>query len=122
MDVYKEFTGAISEVLEKACKDRERQQRAATALMAWLSETARKRPVPDLQDKMEAMQERVERLVENVKIEIEGGRLVVKAAGSDSDTLKAFQFGTSWFEPCPTVTELIVSTLLTEDENNRADR
>lgn len=112
-DVYTVLMGGVTGMLGKYATDREQQEKVVTDLMEWLA-GAKKRPVPDIEKRMEDMRKRVEHLSENLTVEIVRGKLVVRTAGSDSDTLKMFQFGTSWFEPHPDVTAQIVNALITD--------
>ena len=60
---------------------------------------------------MTDMQKRLERMVENLKVRMENGKVVVKVNGSDEETLKMFRLGSSWFEPHPDVTVLLLGGL-----------
>ena len=113
-DIFPTILEGVHNVFQQRLDDREQRKKVAEALMSWLADTARKKDVPDLDVKLAGMQQRVNKLVENMTIEIEKDKPVVKAAGSDEDTWKMFRLGTSWFEPNPDLIETVLSGLFNE--------
>ena len=79
--------------------------------MLWLTTKARKKAVPDLEERIKSMESRVLKMVENMSVEIVDHKFVVKVVGSDEETLKMFRIGTSWFESNPDLMETILSGL-----------
>lgn len=89
-------------------EDREQRQRCVDVIMRWLTLEARKKPVADLQTRLDKVRQRLEHMVENMEFEFKDEQWVVKVAGSDADTYRMFQFGTSWFEPDPEQVERLI--------------
>jgi hypothetical protein len=116
--VFSELFSAVPEsvnnVFQQRLDDRKQRVKVAEALMAWLTIKACKKPIPDLEAKLQEMKARVDKLVEGMAIEIEDDKPVVKATGSDEDTWKLFRLGSSWFEPNPDLMETVLSGLFSE--------
>lgn len=112
-DIYPVLLEGVDNVFQQRLDDREQRRKVAEALMQWLTK-ARKKEVPDLAEKLRNMQQRVNKLVEGMTIEIEKDKPVVRTAGSDEDTWKMFRLGTSWFEPNPDLIETVLSGLFNE--------
>jgi phosphoglucomutase len=108
IDLHTPLREVMEGAFQKRIDEKENRLRAARQLFLWLSKEARKKPVPDLADRLEAMRKRTDEMVEGMKITFERGKLVVKVVGSAEDTLKMYRLGTSWFEPDPDVTEQIL--------------
>jgi DNA-binding protein YbaB len=108
MFLMDDITKALEGEMQKRLEDREQRRRCVDAVMRWLMVEARKKPVPDLNERMELMRTRLEHMVENMEYRFEAGQWVVKVAGSDADTYRMFQFGTSWFEPDPEQVERLI--------------
>ncbi len=87
----------------------ERRENVTSALTSWLVDVARKKPLPDLDVRINEMINRFKRLSENMELKIVDGVIVVKAASSDEDTLKMLRIGTTWFDPDPQYLERIIS-------------
>ena len=114
VDIFPTILDGVHNVFQQRLDDKEQRQKVVAALMEWLTLKARKKPVPDLQARLDAMQVRVKKLVEGMKIEIKDDKPVVIAAGSDEDTLKAFRLGTSWFESNDRLMETVLFGLFDE--------
>lgn len=99
----------------KLSDDPERQEKVADKLYTWLVTKARKKPVPDLQSKLEDWRKRLDHLAENLEIKFEKDKLVVKSAGSAEDTLKRLRLGSDWFDGSPDILEMVVSGLFKTD-------
>ncbi|WP_196301569.1 hypothetical protein, partial [Streptococcus pneumoniae] len=76
-------------------------------------ETARKKPVPDLAVRVEAMRKAIYALAENMRLHVQNGTVVVTATGSSEQTLKKLRFGTDWFDPNPDVERQLIAGLYT---------
>lgn len=113
-DLMPVILDGVHNVFQQRLDDRDQRKKVAEALMRWLTLKARKKPVPDLDARLQAVRVRVEKLVEKMTIEIEKDKPVVKVAGSDEDTWKMFRLGTSWFEPNPDLIETVLSGLFNE--------
>src|SRR6266481_6761412 len=95
-DIQK-FTGElIDESMEHSIKLHRPQLKKQ--LMTWLIK-AKKRPVSDLDQRMNKMNKRINDLVEAMHVRYQKGKLVIEADGSAETTLKMLEFGSDWFEP-----------------------
>lgn len=83
----------------------------ADGLKNWLANDARKRPVDDLLQRIAEFGKRIDSMVADMDIQIVDNKPVVKAVGSGSDTLRALERGTSWFDPCSDVVSVVISSL-----------
>ena len=111
IDVYSPIAELFHDVLEEKFKDREQRQKVANTLIDWLTTKAKKRPVPDLEKRLEAWSGRIRKMVENLRFEFSEAKPVIKVAGSDESTLKALQYGSNWFEPNAELEETILTGL-----------
>ena len=102
---------ALNDEFTHRLRDTDQKAKVVTSLYTWLLNVARKKPVPDLQRRMEAMKAEFERLVEDVEVTITEGKWVVKAAGSSESTLQKLRLGTDWFEGSPDVLEIVLTGL-----------
>lgn len=114
IDLYAYVAASLQETMRVKLADRAQKQKAGDALMRWLRDTAKKRPVPDLETRIECMRVAVDKMVDNMCFVFDDGKIVIKTNGSDEDTLKAFRLGTSWFEPNPDLIETILTGLFDE--------
>lgn len=114
IDFMEPVTAALKEIMDQEFDDKDKRKRIAQNLMIWLTNEARKKPVSDLAERLEIMRKNVERMVEDMAIEIEDGKLVVKVSGSAEDTWRAFRIGTDWFEPDKFALERIFAGLFDE--------
>lgn len=89
----------------------ERRREAATALKDWLQNAARKSNRADLPVLIEEFGKRIDRMTENMDIQIVDGKPVVKAYGDGEGTLRALERGTNWFDPCADVVSVLISSL-----------
>ena len=112
-DILPLITDTVDNVFQQRLNDSAQRAKVVAALTQWLAQ-ARKKDVPDLTHKLRDMEERTKNLVENMTIEIERDKPVVKVAGSDEDTWKMFRLGTSWFESNPDLIETVLSGLFNE--------
>ena len=103
-----------NEELERRFDDREQKDRVVTALYDWLVNSTRKKPVPDLATRLEKMHAEFEHMVEDMKVKVQEGKLVVKVAGSAEDTLQKVRRGTDWFEGSEDALEIILTGLFDE--------
>jgi len=92
-------------------RDAEQKSKVVQALYTWLIDVARKKPLPDLEQRCLRMQREFEVLVENMEVKIHEGKWVVKAAGSAEGTLQKLRLGTSWFDGNPDVIEVVLTGL-----------
>lgn len=69
---------------------------------------ARKKPVPDLPERIEKMHKRISTMVEELQTGYEQAEIVVKVTGSAQTTLRLLERGTDWFEPMPDLSAEII--------------
>ena len=77
-------------------------------LSTWVRNRAKKKPLPDLEDRLLKWDTRIALMTKTAKFTMRDGNLVVNADGEHLATLNGLQFGTEWFDPCDNV----VSTML----------
>ena len=89
----------------------EKRKFIAESLKAWLRDDARKKPRADQLLLIEEFGKRIDKMAEDLEIQIVDGKPVVKALGSGQDTLRALERGTNWFDPCEDVVSVVISSL-----------
>lgn len=114
IDLYAPVADVLHETMKAKFDDREQRLKTGQALMTWLRVEAKKKPVADLEKRLANMEQAVQKMVENMKLEFAEGKVVIKVNGSDEDTLKAFRLGPTWFEPNPDLVERILTGLFDE--------
>jgi DNA-binding protein YbaB len=114
IDLFKPISDATKEIFQKKLDDRHKRDLAASRMIVWLTNEARKKEVPDLPKRLEDMQKRTKAMMEDMEIVIEEGKLVVKVAGSAEDTWRMYRLGSSWFEPDKDAIERILAGLFDE--------
>lgn len=93
----KEGLDIINKTLERMRKLH--HERCAAMVITWLVERAKKKPVPDLPQRIERMSKEIKAMCEVMRIEFQNGTWVVKVNGSAEQTYKKLRLGTDWFEP-----------------------
>jgi len=111
VDAYEPMVDALVSVFDERIDDREKRQKAADAIYRWLVEKARKKNVLDLAQRLEKMRGAIDRMVENMEIQIVNSKAVVKVSGSAEDTLKQLRYGSDWYDGTPDIVELAVTGL-----------
>lgn len=96
----------VQQVMDNAARDRVRE-----ALDSWISFTAQKKPVPDLDKRLENFRKRIEALATSMTLDIGDEGYVVKASGDAEATLQMLERGTGWFNPAGNLTEMIVGAI-----------
>jgi hypothetical protein len=114
IDLFKPISDATQEIFQKKIDDRNKRALAAYKMIIWLAGDARKKDVPDLPKRLEDMRKKTEAMMQEMKITIEDGKLVVKVAGSAEDTWRMYRLGSSWFEPDKDAIERILAGLFDE--------
>lgn len=89
----------------------EKRKLIAEGLKGWIINDARKKVVLDLPELIVDFGKRIDRMVENLDIQIVDNKPVVKAVGSGETTLRALERGTNWFDPCDDVVSVVISSL-----------
>lgn len=91
----------LNQALNQTLKDRlnrEQRQKIANWLTKWLRDVARKKPLPDLAQRLDRFQLEIEKMTENAEIVFEAGKPVFTVKGSGDDTWKRLRLGTDWFD------------------------
>lgn len=102
---------SLNEDFKRRLRDTDQKARIVAALYTWLVNVARKKTLPDIDQRCSAMKKEFEQLVENMEVSITAGKWVVKAAGSSESTLKKLRLGTDWFDGSPDVIEIVLTGL-----------
>lgn len=71
----------------------------------------RKKPLPDLQERIDGFRKRIQVLADSFQVAIQDGQFVVKATGDAESTLRAIARGSDWFDPAGDVTVLIIGAV-----------
>jgi hypothetical protein len=108
-EMSKRLSVEFNAELERVRRDRHRY--CATVIVQWLMERAKKRPVPDLPQRIEKFTKDVYRMCEQMRVEYEKGAFVVKVNGSAEQTYKLLRLGSDWFEPNEDVVTQIMAGL-----------
>jgi hypothetical protein len=90
----------------------EDRRHIAENLKNWLVNTTRKKQVVDLDQRLVQWGKRFDKLAENCSFSMRNDEVVVMVADGDADTLRALKNGTSWFDPCNNVVNVMISALL----------
>ena len=114
LDLMAPVQDCVDDVFKQRLADRSQRAKTVQAMMQWLQVKARKKPVPDLAERLDRMEAAVTKLVDHMAIKFEDGKIVVKPAGSDEMTWNMFRLGTDWFDPNPDLTETVLSGLFNE--------
>ena len=109
-EIEQEITGWIKSSAADTL-DRGGRDRVKDALDSWISFTARKKPVADLEKRLEGFRKRIGALADNLTIEVGQEGYVVRAAGDAESTLRQLERGTDWFDPADNVIEMIVGAI-----------
>lgn len=110
-DFMADIQTALEEGFASAMTDTSRE-RVRAALEDWLLTRARKKPLPDLEQRLDDFRKRIGRLARHVKLGYFDGKLVVNATGDGEITLRMLERGTDWFDPADNLTELIAGAIL----------
>lgn len=100
---------AVEQLIGEYTPDKRRL--VAEGLKKWLREDARKAVRPDLPTLLDEFGKRIDKMVEDLDIQIVDDKPVVTVTGSSRDTLRALERGTNWFDPCEDVVSVVISSL-----------
>ena len=106
-----EVEGKLKAALE-ATNTPEAKKRVQTVLENWLSFTARKKSVANLELLMDEFRKRIRGLAKSVNLTYSNGKLVVIATGDSENTLRMMKRGTDWFDPAEDLDQLIAGAIL----------
>lgn len=100
---------AVSQIIGKLTQEKRRF--IAESLKTWLRDDARKKPREDIMLLVDEFGKRIDKMAEDLDIQIVDGKPVVTAMGLGRDTLRALERGTNWFDPCSDVVSVVISSL-----------
>lgn len=111
---YQTWAGPVFYLIEKVLytKSRKQQDAVVANFMSWFQEGARLKQVPDLQDRLAAMEKKLRKMAENLEIEFVEGKLVIRSDAESMTVLNQLRRGSSWFDPHPGVDEAIMFALI----------
>jgi hypothetical protein len=89
----------------------EKEDAVVSRFMNWLNHDARLKPVPDLPDRIAAMEPKLRKLAKNLEVSIQKGKLVVRADAESTALLSLLRRGSDWFDPHPDVDAAILLAL-----------
>ena len=107
------FNNSVNSVLEARLRDRKQRELVVASVMSGFS-TLHKKPVPDMDERLKMLEERVRQMAESIHLGFINGRLVVNTAGSSERVLKELRHGTDWYEPWDKVDETVLAAILTD--------
>lgn len=87
------------------------RRKVADAIYTWLATEARKKPVPDLPQRLNKAQDAIIRMCEQMKLNFHKGQVVITVEGSGEQIYKSLVYGSDWFEGHKDITSLVVSSL-----------
>lgn len=93
-------------------KSTKQQEAVVETFMTWFEKEARLKPVPDLQDRLVRMNQKLQKMAKNLEIEFVDGKLVIRSDADSMTLLNLLRRGSDWFDPHPGVDELIMSALI----------
>lgn len=107
------LTETVNNILSDRLTDPIQRDFLVTAVMRGFS-NLQKKPVPDLQNRITRMQERVAEMAKQVDLGFVNGRLVVKVAGSSEALMTELRRGSDWYEPWEEIDGIVLTAILTE--------
>jgi hypothetical protein len=88
------------------------KERAITEVfMDWLNGSARLKPLPDLPQRIQAMEPKLRKMAKNLDLSFQDGKLVIKADAESESLLTLLRRGSDWFDPHPDVNAAILVAL-----------
>lgn len=111
------FIVSMDDVMAKRLDDPKQRDYVVTALMTAF-DGVQKKAVPDLEQRVKAVEARVRLMVEDVGIAFVQGTFVVKVAGSSESLMKEFRRGTDWYMPWDEVDEILLAAILVNPPSN----
>ena len=77
----------------------------------WLNNRARLKPLPDLPQRILALEPKLHRMAKNLDLSFQDGKLVIKADTESESLLNLLRRGSDWFDPHPDVNAAILVAL-----------
>lgn len=79
--------------------------------MDWFNHSARLKPVPDLQNRIQAMEPKLRKMARNLDLSFHDGKLVIKTDAESESLLNLLKRGSDWFDPHQDVNAAILVAL-----------
>lgn len=76
--------------------------------MDWFNNSARLKPVPDLQKRLLEMEPKLRIMARNLDLSFQDGKLVIKTDAASESLLNMLRRGSDWFDPHPDVNAAIM--------------
>jgi hypothetical protein len=102
------FDSDLVQILDKSDRDR-----LAGKLFLWLSTEARKKPLSDLQERLNTFNSRIIGLCHKMSFSAKDGEVTITPNGEE-ETLNMLNYGTDWFDGHQNLPHFIVSQCLEE--------
>lgn len=83
----------------------------ASVFMDWFNKEARLKPLPDLQQRIVAMEPKLRKMARNLDLSFQDGKLVIKTDADSQSLLNLLRRGSDWFDPHPDVNAAILVAL-----------
>lgn len=106
------LNSAVNEVLANRCKSREQQDVVVAILMQGFLEL-RKKPVPDIEDRIKRMEKRFKDLAESVSMGFLNDSVVIITSGASESLMIELKRGTDWYVPWDRIDEIVLAAVLT---------
>jgi hypothetical protein len=107
----------MQEYAQKRMRDPAQRRQVAAALMQMFT-NLRKKPVTDLDRRVQTMRQQIDRAVEDMSLQFVRGELVIKVAGSAELLINLFRRGSDWFQPEPDVDKIVLAAMLTDPKRS----
>ena len=88
-----------------------KEDAVVTVFMDWMNNDARLKPLPDLPQRIMAMEPKLRRMAKNLVLSFLDGKLVIKADAESESLLSLLRRGSDWFDPHPDVNAAILMAL-----------
>lgn len=107
------FTRGIREAFEETLFTitPNKEQAVVEVFMDWFNNSARLKPLPDLPQRIAAMEPKLRRMAKKLDLSFQDGRLVIKADAESESLLNLLNRGSDWFDPHPDVNAAILVAL-----------
>jgi hypothetical protein len=109
--VWSQLSAAYRQLDEPTAK------KVAAELSRWLVEEARKKDLPDLQDRLTDMLQRIEKLARSLVFKLDGTYVYVWANGDAQATLTLLDRGSDWFVGHPNLSLKLAKIVFDEHEH-----
>lgn len=103
----------INEIFTERLRQPAQRELVVSTVMEGFAQL-QKKSVPDLQTRVEKMEERVRNMSQQVALHFVNGRLVVKVVGSAEALMTELRRGSDWYEPWERVDDHVVAAILLE--------